>query len=1073
MTQKEVVTYGRIRLTDRLAAGCIFAVALLTYWLTLEPTASFWDCPEYIAVADKMQVGHSPGNPIWMLAARFFINFAADAAHKALMVNAMSGLFTALAAMMCYLSITLLANIAHYGSADSLRSRGMSAARLTATTGAGCAGALAFTWSDSVWFSAVEAEVYAFSIFLTALTFWTVLRWSFAHRDKPHGDRWLILAAYLTGTGMGVHELNLLCLPALSLIVWYGVRHKKGAFASWVALFTGCAAVGFILFGCIPGFFAFAKSLELWMVNRMHLPFNSGFLAAWLTVFLILAGALAWLTLSRRKGKTIRIATISAWCAMMFFIGFSSYALIVIRGTANPPLNTGTPGNVFAFSSYYAREQYGSAPLFYGPAFGAQRLRIETTDSNGDKSYHRFYNTDPTPHYMAGRHGDKALLRNGFATSADSMQALADSRRQGDFYIMTDHDFTSVRTPEMNMWFPRMYSGSADDIKGYYNWSGMRRGDMKKITRPTQAVDASGNPVKNPELPADTLCRPSYLHNFSYLGAYQLGFMYGRYFLWNFVGRQNDIPGHGEPDCGLPVSGIEHIDKLWCGPSDTMPAESGRDNPGRNIYWFLPLALGLAGAIWQMKQGGGGRRGASAVFALFFFTGVAIVLYLNQPPVQARDRDYAFLGSYYAFCLWIGLGVMLLWDLSRRMSRRHAMWGAIAAVAAGAAVPLQMLSQTADDHDRSRRTATTDLAFNIMAPLPQGAVIFVEGDNSTFPLWYLQSVEEVRRDVRIVCLSYLADPEYAASLQSALWEAPPLAMTMPLNHLHTGRYAYASLPSDTTWRDASDVLKRFYATQSDKGFPALGASRVYIPFATDTLRIDLRKCTSEKGMVRQELLTLLDIIATSASRGGHTPLYWVSADGDGIFHGTLLDYMRHEGPVMRLSPGDTAPQSLKVLADADNTYRWGGADLDNPPYYDPLTARRMAMFRRSLVEHASHLSLNPATSGEALRLIDIIRRKMPPKAIDYTPYMLPDSIHTDEGTELGLALWRIGEARGSRRLREEGLRILKERLDVARGWEGYSRSLPEDWRRFISIEHQGYILEAPRLRSLTDSLSGL
>lgn len=1070
-----MISFRRFRLYDRLGAWGVFVVALLTYMLTLEPTASYWDCPEYIAVADKMQIGHSPGNPMWMLAARFFIDFSPDATHKALLVNAMSGMFSAFAVMLLYRTVPLLLLYARFGSRRSMEEAGgLERTTVILVTGCGLAGALALCWSDSFWFSAVEAEVYAFSIFMTALTLWVTLRWAFAEYGTPHADRWLILAAYLTGAGMGVHELNLLCVPAMALVVWHRIaRGHRRTWRSWAALAAGCLAVIVILFLCVPGFLRFASSLELWTVNRMHLPFNSGFVAAWAVVFVLLWGGGVVLTVIRKGGRAVRVARLTMWCSALFFTGFSCYALIVIRGAANPPLNTGAPGNVFNFSRYYSREQYGSSPLLRGPAFGAPRLRVEHTDTAGKKTYRHYYNTAPAPRYVAARYGDKATLRNGFATGADSLQAAADSRRRDDFYILTDFDFTIAKVPEMTMWLPRMYSDNPDDISGYYSWAGMSREDMVMIPHPTLAVDPSGRPVAAPDLPADTLYRPTYMQNLAYLAAYQTGFMYMRYFLWNFVGRQNDYPGHGEPDCGLPATGIEPLDRQWSGPTSLMPAEASRDNPGHNIYFFLPLLLGLAGMLWQIQRPGADRRCAAVVAALFFFTGIAIVLYLNQPPTQARDRDYAFLGSYYAFCIWIGMGVMPLYGLARRLFRRRNGYAAVAAVAVALIVPLQMLSRNCDDHDRSGRTATSDLAYNVLAPLPEGAVIFVDGDNSTFPLWYMQSTEGVRRDVRIVSLTYLSDPDYASSLSLPVWDAAPLRFSMPDSHLRMGRFVYAALPSDSTWTDASEVLRRLYDTQSAAGFPRLSTSRVYIPFPTsDTLRIDLRRCSAAGGIVRQDLLLLLDIIAANASSPKPRPFYWITNSGDGVFNGQLAEAFRKEGSVSRLAPGHTTPDHDKVFDDVMRLYRWGGADSPNAPYYDPLAASRMSEMRREIIAHASAMSADSSRAAKALLLIDKIQRSMPASAVAYRAYMLPDSTFTDEGTEMALAMWRASHASPTPSVtRRRALDMLRARLHTAEQWNAYRAALPEAWRQYLSDPHGAAADEVPRLRHLLDSLT--
>lgn len=1070
MEEVKVFSYRIYRRVSRLGAVVVFVIALLTYLLTLEPTASYWDCPEYITVADGLQIGHSPGNPVWMLAARTAITFAPDAAHKALAVNVTSAIFTALAALCCYLTIALLLNIIRYGSRRKMTEEGIPLTRIVLTIGASVVGALTFTWSDSVWFSAVEAEVYAFSTFLTALTFYVALVWSWNYRLGAHGDRLLVLVAYLTGLGMGVHELNLLLLPALALIVWYTVRKRHSAWRSWLSLLIGCAAVTLILFLAIPAFFRFGESMELWMVNRMHLPFHTGLLTAWGLVFLLFCGGAVALSVTRSRRKSVRIGRVACWCALMFFIGFSSYALILIRAEANPPVNTGRPSDIFSFSRYYSREQYGSSPLFYGPAFGAKRLSVEKKEADGKRSYTKYYNTDPSPRYVRGEEGDRGTLRNGFATAADSLQSVSDSRRKDDFYVMTDHDFKSQRTPEMNIWLPRMGGGNTSEIEGYYSWGNMEKKDMVKITSPTRAVTPEGKRVENPDLPPDTLYRPTYLHNFTYMLSYQVAYMYARYFLWNFVGRQNDVPGHGEPDAGLPVTGICALDDNWTGQQEIMPADAWKENPGRNVYWFMPLALGLAGAVWMACRRRRGRCAASAVGALFFFTGVAIVFYLNQSTVQARDRDYAFLGSYYAFCLWIGAGVPALYALTRRLMRRHPAAAAWTAAALGLIVPVQMLSQTADDHDRSRRTATTDMARNTLIPIDKDAVIFVEGDNNTFPLWYAQNVEGLRRDVRIVSLVYLSDNEMAAALTRPVWNAAQLDMQMPRSELRTGRYAYASLASDTAWKDAYASLREFYATQSSAGYPRFPASRVYIPFGSDTVRIDLRKTGHEAGMLRQETLLLLDIISSDARSGYRRPLYWARETKDGIFNGQLMPYMRMEGPVMRLSPGDTRPTDLKVASDAENLYRWGGADIARKPYYDPLAAERMSIFRRTLIIHASNLSRDKATASQAIRLINTVRTKMPPEAVPWHSYMLPDTTYTDEGTELALALANLAETQGSPGLRREAVDILHAQLERAKAWRRYRRSLPRQWQKYMSDQHIGYSYEVPRIAHLLDSL---
>ena len=575
-------TFQRI---NTCSAWLIFAIAVIVYGLTIEPTASLWDCPEFIACGYKLEIGHPPGAPVFMLIANLFSHLASDTAHVAMMVNLLSALLSAGCIFFLFLTITHLAKKLVCPEVENL-----TIPNVITIEACGVVGALAYTFSDTFWFSAVEAEVYAFSSFLTALMFWLILKWE-SEYDSPRSDRWIILIAYITGLSIGVHLLCLLCLPAMSFVVYFRKAKHIKSLGILKTLVAGALLVGIILYGLIPGIVTMGGWAELLFTNVMGCPYNTG-----LIIYIILL--VGTLVIAYYKVKR-RILKLSLACVLMILAGYSSYGVIFIRANANMPMCENAPGNIFALGSYLNREQYGDTPLFYGPAYCSE---IDY-EQKGD--------------YMVIKHEEgKAIYR-----------PVSDAGKQK--YEVIRHDIKYLY--KENMFFPRMHSQR--HTKAYEDWMG--------------GVKKEGN-------------LPTFAENLRFFISYQVNFMYWRYFLWNFVGRQNNIQGHGEVEHGNWITGITWIDDLLLGcDTSELPSDLAQ-NKGRNVFYALPLLLGLAGIIWQWRKGREGRQQLWIVTLLFVMTGLAIVVYLNQTPLQPRERDYAYAGSFYAFAIWIGLGVGLI-----------------------------------------------------------------------------------------------------------------------------------------------------------------------------------------------------------------------------------------------------------------------------------------------------------------------------------------------------------------------------------------------------------------------------
>lgn len=695
---------------ERLAGILVFAAALVVYWLTAERTISFWDCPEYVINGALLEPGHPPGNPTWTLAMRVAAVFCGVGEHTAFVFNKMSGLFTALAVWLAYCILT-----------RCLRYCGASGWRLIA---AGAAGALCMAWSDTVWYSAVEAEVYAMSLLFTVLTVWLALVW--AGRPRGSSPRLLVLVAYVAGLGVGIHQLNLLCLPAVALIVVWKLHSGRSWKLTAAALLASLGVLALLLYGLMPGLPALAAGAEIFATGSLGWPRHLAAVAAVAAVIALFATG--GLVLPRLWART------ASWCVALFCVGYCVFALVIVRGAANPPLNTGWPGNVISFSAYSARDQYGSSALVHGPSAWSQRLQ----------------KADGTP----------ATRRGKELWAADSAGG----------YRMTGYRLEPVYAPQQDIWMPRLGIRSEADKIAYQDWAGTSEEALEKVSFPVRA-DSAGQAVDGP---MRTGFRPTVGQNLKFLFGYQLSYMYLRYLAWNFIGRQNDRASQGQVEEGNFITGVKPLDELMLGPQAVMPPDMGRGARGRAAYFGIPFLLGLlgiAGLTAARRRSVQAKRVDFGIFVLFVMTGLAIAFYLNMGSVQARERDYAFVGSFFAFSLWIGCGAWVLLESARRKAA-VALAGLLVA-----ATPTIMLCQNYEAHDRSGRTLARDFGWNILQSLEPEAILFVSGDNVTFPLWYLQEVEGVRRDVRVVSLAYLVTDWYAGQLRVPAWDSPGVTLT--------------------------------------------------------------------------------------------------------------------------------------------------------------------------------------------------------------------------------------------------------------------------------------------------------
>ena len=1040
------------KFVNNLTGWITFLIAATVYCLTIEPTASFWDCPEFITTGYKLEVGHPPGAPFFMLVANFFSLFASGPSEVARMVNYMSALMSGACILFLFWSITHLVRKLVVKDENHI-TRG----QLVTIMGSGVVGALAYTFSDTFWFSAVEGEVYAFSSLFTAIVFWLILKWEDV-ADQPHSDRWLILIAYLTGLSIGVHLLNLLCLPAIVLVYYYKKVPNANAKGSLLALLASMILVAVVLYGIVPGIVKVGGWFELLFVNVLSMPFNTGvivyiiLLAACLVwgvyesytekdkmrmaisfvltiamlgipfyghgasavVIGLVVIALLWFYLSPKAQNSMkekyrvsaRTLNTALLCTMMMVIGYSSYALIVIRSTANTPMDQNSPEDIFTLGEYLGREQYGTRPLFYGPAY-TSKVALDVKDGY----------CQPRISY----NGTKFIRKE--KTTPD----------EKDSYIeipgRVDYEYAQ------NMLFPRMYSSTHtqqyeawQDVKGYevpYD----QCGEMIMVKMPTQ------------------------WENIKFFFSYQLNWMYWRYFMWNFVGRQNDIQGFGEIEHGNWITGIDFIDNMLVGDQTLIPTEL-KENKGHNVFYGLPLLLGIIGLLWQAYRGQKGIQQFWIVFFLFFMTGIAIVLYLNQTPSQPRERDYAYAGSFYAFAIWIGMGVAgLIQLLSKWMQGKAAAKAgtsdegeapelkpslAVALIVSVVCllIPIQMASQTWDDHDRSDRYMARDFGQNYLMSLQESGnpIIYTNGDNDTFPLWYNQETEGFRTDARTCNLSYLNTDWYIDQMKRPAYDSPSLPITWDRMDYVEGTNEYITVNPE--YKKSIDALYAQAEKEALAGNPeakinvqkefgenpyelknilkywvrnknqemrviptdsvvikvdkeAVRRSGMLIPGDSipDYMPIKLRTKDSQgnyhpkRALYKSELM-MLEMLAEA---NWERPIYIAVSVGQENQLG-LDNYFIQEGLTYRFTPFDTNKTGVKIDSEKMydnlmNKFKFGG--IDKPGIYIDENAMRMCYSHRRIFSQLIGQLLTEGKNDKARAVLEYAEKMIPAVNVPY------------------------------------------------------------------------------------------
>ena len=855
----------KFNLWNRISAAAVFVTAAITYLMTIEPSASFWDCGEFIASSYKLEVGHPPGNPVFQLVARFFTMFT-DNMHAAVAVNAMSAVCSALTVFFLYLTIVFLAKRLVRPDADGKWSVGQA----IAIYGSGIVGSLIYCFSDTFWFSAVEGEVYAMSSLVTALVFWAMTKW-YEQADSPYANRWIVLISFLMGLSIGIHLLNLLAIPALVFLYYYRKR-EDGHYTFWeyVKIFAvGCVILAVILFIIIPFLPKIAAYVDLFFVNVLGLPFNTG--AAFFMVALL---ALCFWGLFMTMKKEKVLANTVLLCFTTIIIGFSIFSIIIIRSSVKTPTNEYQPDNPFTLVRYLGREQYGSNPLIYGQYFDAP-YDIEV------------------PEYWAPL---------------------------GDRYIKTDGQITPVYKSEGKMFFPRMWATSPDGrYEDFYS----------------AYMDGKGKAI-----PGQTYRKPTFGANLKFFFDYQLNWMYWRYFMWNFAGRQNDIhsPVPGELFTGNWESGIGFIDKARLGDQSDAPAYL-KDNKAKNHYYMLPLLFGIIGIFFQFARD---RRGSWVTFLMFFMTGIAIVIYLNQPPYQVRERDYAYAGSFYAFSIWAGFAVLALYTaVSRAVSNSRAARTAVAAAVSSAClgVPVLMAQQNWDDHDRSNRATAVEMARNYLNSVGPQGILITHGDNDTFPLWYAQEVEDVRTDVRICNTSLLGTDWHIDQMKYACNESKPLPLTVePDQYLYgTNEFIYIYDTRDTiipisTVMDVFKHPKAKIELTSGRMVDYIMSRRISVPVNKENVikygileekYADLipdeivLAMPADKDYITKPELFMLDLLSNYQ---WDRPINLLNMGGD--INMGIKDYLMYEGFSYKFVPVKNRMKQTDIgFADADDLYQ--------------------------------------------------------------------------------------------------------------------------------------------------------
>ena len=1023
----------QFRLVDNVLGWLTFMIAAFVYYSTIEPTASFWDCPEFITTGYRLEVGHPPGAPFFMLTANLFSQFTSDPTQVAKMVNIMSAILSATCILFLFWSITHLVRRLLVDRIEDI-----TLTKLVAIEASGLVGALIYTFSDTFWFSAVEGEVYAYSSAFTAVVFWLILKWE-DHADEPHSDRWLILIMYMTGLSIGVHLLNLLCLPAIGLVYYYRKFPNANLKGSLIALGISVIILAAVLYGVVPGIITVGGWFELFFVNTLGMPFNTGeiiyifllvacviwavyetqtqkhSLAIQNIAFLIAVGMLGipfygygwsafiigiivlaalWFVLKLSKDKlplvTARAKNTALLCMLMLMIGYSTYALIVIRSSANPPMDQNSPEDIFTLGDYLGRDQYGQRPLFYGQAYTSQvALEVEGNIC-------------------------KPVMSKGKPVYQRKEKASADEK-DSYFVVRTKDEYKYAQ----NMLFPRMYD--AGHAGAYESWMG-------GVSGTEVPYDRCGEPMM--------IKVPSQFENIRFFLSYQCNFMYWRYFMWNFAGRQNDIQGNGELEHGNWITGIPFIDNARLGDQSQLPDDL-KENKGHNVFYCLPLILGLLGLFWQawyvrkrkvMVNGSEktiddpiGIRQFWVVFFLFFMTGLAIVIYLNQTPMQPRERDYAYAGSFYAFAIWCGMGVAAIINWLERKTKKEnlILTGLVSVVCL--IVPVQMASQTWDDHDRSDRYCCRDFGQNYLMTLQEkgNPIIFTNGDNDTFPLWYNQDTEGVRTDARVCNLSYLQTDWYIDQMVRPAYDSPSLPITWNRLEYCAGTNEYVQVDPSLKeqvlelYRESPEEAKKqfgdepfelknvlkYWVRTKVKDFHVIPTDTVYVTIdkeavkrsgmmmAADSIPDKMVISLKGKSALYKGDLMMLELVANA---NWERPVYVATTVGQENYM-NLGEHFVQEGLANRITPfrthytdergnlvsmpGTTDFDTEKVYDNVMNKYKYG--NVSQPDIYLDETVTRMCYTHRRLLATLAMSLINEGKTEKAKKVLEKCEKELP------------------------------------------------------------------------------------------------
>jgi hypothetical protein len=957
---------------NNITGWFMFLFSAAVYLLTVEPTVSFWDCGEFILSGFRLQVGHPPGAPLFIMMARIATLFAGgDASRAALMVNMLSAICSAFTILFLFWTIT------HLVRRIFTRNAMLESKQIPVIIGSGLLGAMAYTFSDTFWFSAVEGELYALSSLCVGLVFWAMLKWE-EEADQPSSGRWIILIAFIMGLGLGIHRLSLLVLPVL-VFVFYFRKFEVTRKSVIYTLIIAVLLLAFMVFILIPGVPMAAGWFELLFVNLLGLPFNTGLL-----IFILLLGALLvfGIKYSLKNNRVILNYIMTGLTVIM--IGYSSYAMIMIRSSAKPPMNQNNPSDIFSLSYYINMQQYGSSPKLHGPYYSAPPVDVKRVVGGYNKVNGKY-----VPYY----HPEYKYSK----------------------------EFTTL--------FPRMYSTEPEHEDVYKYWGRIKG---RRYTYST----GSGK---------ETIICPTFGENLRFFFRYQVGFMYLRYFMWNFAGRQNDMQGTGNDIYGNWLSGIGFIDEARLGRSDSLPDDL-KNNPGTNKYYFIPLLIGLAGMFWQFKKD---NSGFWLIMIFFLMTGLAIILYLNQSPNQPRERDYAYAGSFYAFAIWIGFGFMFVYELFRKIlgSRIAA---AITLVILLAACPVLMAAENWDDHDRSGRYTARDIGANYLESCAPDAILFTYGDNDSFPVWYVQDVEGIRTDVRVANLSYIQAGWYIEMMKLKAFESDPMPLTLGndkyMDGIRTQLPVYKRIETPVS---IGEIVQ--FAGMDDRNYmidySGQGDFLNYLPANKFIIDVDT-SLVLENGTVRKYFrdrmmspiiweftdedafkgdLAIMDLLSTNKWK---RPVYFSTTVPAHQYKG-LDKYFVQEGMAYRIVPIKTDESDQGEFGMIDpyvmydnmmNKFKWGNAG-DPDVYLDENNRRMFSNFRRIL----GNLGRELLEYGDTTKAVEVAYR-----ALEIVPASkLPHDFFSIGPAEI---LIRAGKS-------EEGQKLLSDIIDYSKEYLDYAISL--------------------------------